>query len=446
MHVFDFFAQLTSTAFRPWLFSPFAAPHNLKHFPVATRPTVHDLSFDLELPCSSPTTPATSPTALVSTTRRSAPVHMPLELILQIIEASYDRGHPDISLLKACSLVCREWSVAVQKLLFRKVVLQTLPAFQSFSRAINPSTERGSILGSAVRELRVVVDYSQPSYLHQHAMARAVTMCPNLQELDLSLYGFAEPSGDQEEGSQNGPRLRRRAPCFDEQTLTLLRSGPQITSLSFSNWSENHECIFQLLDVWPSLQSLSMSGTSPHLPSQSSLSYSGALEQLRMNFQTPPSMEFMNWLLHHSTDSLRGVTLERDPCPDLVDFIMDSFTPSLRSLTIPNCTSSDMARRLEKCDGLRFLRMDQPQVNPLVYKSLPASINHLAFGVDRDTPLQPVIDLVKSRSALELVTIRLWNGGDNHRLLPALKIACAYRGVDLRMTNDTLQYDSMLLC
>lgn len=445
MHVFDFFAEFTSTATRAWAYATFVAPqHTAKRTPLPAKPSVHDVAFDLELPnsCSS-----TAVSATTASHNSPATVHMPLELILLIIEASYDHRHPDISLLQSCSLVCREWSLAVQKLLFRSVNLQTQQAFESFRNAVDPSTARGTALGAVVRQLRAVVDYSQPSNLHQHALGLAVNLCPNLQELDLSIYGYAEPGDDQLEASENPPRLRRRAPCFDGRTISLLRAGPQLKSLSFSNWSENQECIFQLLEVWPSLRALSLTGTSPHIPSiNGPLPFSGSLEDLRINFQSPPSMEFMSWLLHHSTGSLRSVVLERDPCPDLVDFIMDSFASSLRSLSIPNCSSPDLARRLEQCKTLNFLRMDQPQSNPIVYKALPASINHLAFGIDRDTPLLPVIDLVKSRSALEAVTIRLWNGGDCHRLLPSLKIACAYRGVELMMAKDASQYEMMLPC
>ncbi|TFK26763.1 hypothetical protein FA15DRAFT_636861 [Coprinopsis marcescibilis] len=431
MHIFDFFAEFTSTASRAWAMSHFAVPHQQRpKRKLPSKPVVHDLSFHLERAFF----PFPSPPVLPVASTTAAPAHMPLELILLIIEASYDHRHPDISLLKACSLVSRDWSLSVQKLLFRRVTLQNQQAFDAFSWAVNPATERGAILGSAVRDLCVVVDYSQPAYLHQRAMGLAVSLCPNLQELDLSVYGQV-----------GSPRLCRQAPAFDPETLDLLRSGPKITSLSFSNWSENQDCLFQLLDVWPSIRSLSMSGTSAHLPPQLP-PFKASLEQLRINFQTPPSMEFMAWLLHHSVGSLRTATFERDPCPDLVHFIINSFASTLCSLSIPNCNSPDVTKNLQRCEKLRFIRMDQPQINPVVYKSLPASVSHLALGVDRDTPLQPVIDLVKTRSALELVTIRLWNGGDSHRLLPALKIACAYRGVELCLTKDTRLYRSMLVC
>ncbi|KAJ2917836.1 hypothetical protein MD484_g2559, partial [Candolleomyces efflorescens] len=437
MPVFDFFPELTGTAAaNPWILAvALAACHYSSSAPTASRKLtdvpIHALARDF-IPCPAPRSPPAPPRS------SKPPVHMPLELVLAIIEAA--DGPETIALLKACSLVCRAWSVPVQKLLFRSVTLRTDTAYASFKAAVGAGTPHSRVLAAAIRHLRVVVDYSQPSYLHQRAFAHAVTMCPNLQELDVALYGFADSlSGAEALGTADSSRFRRRAPSFDDETLEMLRSGPSIQSLSFSNWSENQECVFQLLDLWPSLRSLSMSGTCPHLlPSSSSTPFPGSLESLRINFQTPPSIEFMSWLLHQSqtTGSLRSLTFDRDPCPDLFDHFLDAFGPSLQSLSTPNFPCNT-ARTVESCcDNLETLRMDRPQLNPLAYKSVPKTIKHLVIGIDRDTPLQPVIDVVKGRPTLEEVTVRMWNGGEAHRLLPALKIACAYRGVDLRVTKD----------
>ncbi|KAH6916739.1 hypothetical protein BKA70DRAFT_1215205 [Coprinopsis sp. MPI-PUGE-AT-0042] len=442
----SFFTELASTATQAWAWSNFVAPqYTCKADLVPVKPKPHDLSFQLERAVSySPSTPAAA-ASVASATRPRPAIHMPLELVLLIIEASYEGGQPDTAVLKACSLVCREWSAATQKLLFRNATLDTRQAFESFTKAVAPSTERGELLGGAVRELKVVLDYSHPAPLSQHALGRVVTMCPNLQELDISVYGQIVPGEDEQS------RHRRPAPSFDGHTLALLRSGPQIQSLSFNNSTDNQECLFQLLDVWPSLQKLSIGGTTPQLPREAVLPYPAKLEALQMNFQTPPSMEFMNWLLHHSTGTLRNVTFERDPCPEFVDVLVESST--LRSLSVPSSASTELAKRFEHIqrsnrggEGLQleFLRMDQPKINPLMFKALPTSIKHLAFGVDRDTPLQPVIELVKTRSALGEITIRLFHGGEAHRLLPALKIACAYRGVDLRIETDAKMYESLL--
>lgn len=441
MHIFDFFTEFASTA---WAWSALPVPQSMSKEDIPpVKPAPHNLSFNLErAPSYSSFTTATSSGA--SATR---PIRMPLELVLLIIEATSEGGQPDAATLKACSLVCKEWSAATQKLLFRSVTLDNLSAFESFQKAVEPTTEQGALLGNSVRELKVVLDYSQPEHLSQHAVGRVVNMCPNLDSLDISLYGQNVPDDEDES------RHRRSAPSFDGHTLSLLRSGPQIKYLSFINSTDNHECLYQLLDLWPSIRRLSLGGVAPQLSREGVLPYQVKLEALKMNFQTPPSMDFMNWLLSSSTDTLRSVTFERDPCPDLVDLLIDSFSPTLRSLAIPSSASCELAKRFEhlgRSKGsavgpqLEFLRMDQPKINPLMFKALPSTIRHLAFGVDRDTPLQPVIELVKTRSALEEVTIRLWNGGETHRLLPALKIACAYRGIEFRSEKDATMYESFL--
>lgn len=445
MPVFDFFSEFTRTAtHQPWLFPALAAGqydrYHQKHpSSSSSTPVLHALDLAFR---ASPTTTALDTPILPP----ASPVQMPLEIILAIIEAAYHHDVPDIGLLQSCSLVCRAWSLPVQKLLFRSVSLRTQDAYTSFEAAASANP----VLRDAVRHLRVVMDYSQPSYLHQHAFAHAVAMCPSLVGLDIALYGYADP-GAEALGAVESARLRRRAPSFDPQTISILRSGPAVRSLTFSNWSENQQCLFQLLDLYPtSLRSLSLSGTSPIHPAPSfpsSAFFPGTLKELRINFQTPPSLEFMGWLLYQSqrcnSGSLRSLTFERDPSLDLLEFVMEAFGSDLRYLSIPNCSTPEHARHIEACDQLEFLKMDRPQLNPLAYKSVPTAIKHLALGVERDTPLQPVIDVVKNRRDLQVVTVRLWSGGEGHRLLPALKIACAYRGVELRVTQDSQEYRAL---
>ncbi|KAF6754199.1 hypothetical protein DFP72DRAFT_379161 [Ephemerocybe angulata] len=445
MPVFDFFAEFTSTAAgRPWLSAALAANQydyaRQKPSSSSSRPILHALAVNFT------PYPSSTTTAKSAAVHPPSPVQMPLEIILAIIEAAYDPDAPDTSLLQSCALVCRAWSTPVQKLLFKTVSLRTASAYAAFRRAVSARP----VLRDAVRRLRVVMDYSQPSYLPQHAFAHAVAMCPGLVDLDLALYGYSEP-GTEALGSLESHRLRRRAPSFDAETISILRNGPSIRSLSFSNWSENQQCIFQLLDLYPTtLDSLSLSGTAPPPPPfpNDKPCFPGALERLRINYQTPPSIEFMSWLLADSQRhaSLRSLAFAREPCPDLLQFLMDAFGRDLRCLALPSCGTAEHARAIEACSALEVLRMDRPQLNPLAYKSVPAAIRHLALGVERDTPLQPVIDVVKTRRELECVTVRLWSGGEGHRLLPALRIACAYRGVELRVTRDSGLYRALSSC
>ena len=382
-------------------------------------------------------TSKTSTAPLIRPKKTAATVHIPLELVLSIIEsASSDIGNEErIRLLQSCSLVCRSWSTAAQKLLFARVTLRTQRSFESFMSAVNRTTTHGQILGDAVTRLRVVLDHNQPSGLHQHSFALAVTLCPNLHELDISLYGCAEPGKDIV-GIPDVSRLRRPAPSFDDQTLSLLKSGPNIKALHFHNWSENQHSVFQLLDVWSSLQFLSIGGTVPQHLQHSPPPFPSHLHEVRFNFQTAPCIDFVKWLLYNSVSSLRILRFDRDPCCDLFEYLTSIHGPQLHSISFPSYSSPEFALGLEKCDQLRELKTEAPSCSPTVYKHIPDRLEHLAFGLDRDSPLTSVIDLVKSRNTLKAITVQVWDGGDQHTLLTPLKIACAYQGVDLRMTND----------
>ncbi|KAJ7754962.1 hypothetical protein DFH07DRAFT_959537 [Mycena maculata] len=371
-------------------------------------------------------TPAPSTTA----------AHLPLEIVLNIIEeAQYD----DPRVLKQCALVCRDWSVPAQKLLFSSVTLATQNACVAFIVAVDRATPRGRMLADAVRRMRVVLDHNQPFGLSQQSFAHAVTACPNLFELNLAIYGCASPGKDVV-GLPDVLRMRRPAPSFSETTLDLLRAGPRITALQFSNWSENHHSITQLLDVWPSLKSLTVSGTPPQLPSTSLGPLPCALEELRMNFQTSPSVDFMKWLLHNSTTSLRVLKLEREPSSELLDFLVEAHRDTLRSFALPACTSHDHAQAVHKCEQLQELRVENAWVTPLLYKRLPAGLEHLALALDQDTGLQPVLDAVRAAESIKAVTLQVWESGERHPQLPILKLVCAYRGIDLQITKDIQQF------
>ncbi|KAL6307797.1 hypothetical protein BKA93DRAFT_57624 [Sparassis latifolia] len=401
-------------------------------------PTItHDLTSDLT---------TTYPPRKPVLRRAKHVVHVPIEIVMNILEVAYDEDdlQANLGLFANCSQVCRDWSFLSQKLLFRQVTLHSQTAYISFQQAVERSTARGRMLGDTVVRMHVVLDHNQPYRISERSFAWAVTLCPNLRELDLALYG--QGSGVQDVVcSADVPRMQRPAPAFDDHTVAILRSGPRISSLQFSNWSDNSSSLPQLLDIWPSLKSLSISGTPPKLPSGSAASFSCTLEELRMNFQTSPSADFMKWLLHNSESTLRSLRFDRMPSPDLFEYLVSEHGPTLQSLSLPACAAQESVS-LQQCQALRELRIESAWSPSVVHRSLPCTLEHIAIGVDMDTSLQPVLQNIKRSGVMKSVTVHIWHGGERHPLLPSLRIACALRGVELKITRDIRTFRAMTAC
>ncbi|KZT02203.1 uncharacterized protein LAESUDRAFT_431017 [Laetiporus sulphureus 93-53] len=367
--------------------------------------------------------------------------HIPTEIVMHILEMAFDDAEPEsnVQLFKNCSLVCGEWSVIAQKLLFRHVTLRSEAASVSFLQAVDRSTARGRMLGNAVQYMRVVLDHNQPNALSQSSFARAVTLCPHLYDINLALYGQGGP-GEDVVGAPDANRMKRSAPSFDESTLELLRTGPRIASLQFSNWSDNSSSLEQLLSIWRSLTSLTISGTPPRIPLTYPAPFECSLEKLRVNFQTTPSVDFMVCLLRKSRDSLRVLEFERDPSPEMLEYFVHYHAAKLESLALPTCSGSDGLAAIAQCSSLRELRVENAWVPPSVFKMLPDTTEHVAFGLDMDTGLSPVLQTIKRSETLRAVTLQVWHGGERHPQLNAVKIACARQGVSLRMTTDVREF------
>ncbi|KAL0575017.1 hypothetical protein V5O48_006946 [Marasmius crinis-equi] len=370
---------------------------------------------------------------------------MPVEIVMNIMELAYDENQLEErkGFLKSCALVCRDWSLPAQKMLFRHVTFSTKTACTTFTDAVNPATERGRILAAAVHSMRASIDHNQPFGLTQRAFARAVTLCPNLYELNLALYGCGVP-GDDVVGSPDALRMRRVAPSFDVETLELLRSGPRISALTFRNWSENRQSITQLLSVWPSLKSLVISGVAPELPSPTTDPFPCALEELRVNLQSSPSVDFFKWLLHHSCDSLKKLEFERELSSVVVQYLIDTHHDTLENVSLPLC-SREISRSLAQCQNLRHVSVEDISSYPVTFKKLTANIESFAFGLGRDTQVQAILEAIKAQESLHGVTVQLWSGGELHRHLASLKTTCALRGIDLNLTQDIRQFRSLVV-
>jgi hypothetical protein len=126
-----------------------------------------------------------------------------------------------------------------------------------------------------------------------------------------------------------------------------------------------------------------------------------------------------------------------------LELLLDIHGPKLQYLSLPAFGSPDLSFLISKCRNLRQLRTENPACPAAFWKQLPEGIESLAFGLDRDTPLNAIIDLVRKRDALKTITVSLREGGHAHPLLSPLKIACTYRGIKLRITTDLRLFRSM---
>lgn len=408
---------------------------DLSHHPT----TEHAVSFKLTkspLSCRRPT--------ICNEMPRLVPAYVPLEVAILIMEAAYydDELAVDKNVLRACSLVCRDWATPAQQLLFSQIELSTQSACLSFLTATSRSTDHGVMLADSVLRMRMVLDHNQPYGMTSESFALAIVQCPNLYELNLSLYGSGAP-GQDIIGSPDLQRMRRVAPSFEDSILEVLKSGPSITALQFTNWSDNRHSLLQLLDVWPNLKSLSISGNAPELRSPSSEPFPCALHELHMNFQTSPSSTFLKWLLHNSADTLRILGFAREPPADVVDYLINTHSETLESVILPTCSSAH-ARLLQKCQNLREFVVENVSATGSGVRGLSPHIEHLAFGLDKDLTMLPVLEVVKTRRCLNTVTVHVWNGGQYHPQLASLQIACACRGIDLRMTHDIAVFRTMI--
>ena len=388
---------------------------------------------------------------LYSTHNAKAISKLPMEVILEILEAAYydDILESDVRLLANCALVCQAWSAPAQKLLFRHVTLRTNTACSSFLRAVDRKTQHGRDLGEAVARLRITLDCNHPDQILHLSFARAVVACPNLYELDLSLYGrHVSVEQTAAEGAANEVRICRVASSFDAGTLALLRLSPRVRALKLSNWTDNGHMTTQLLsDVWPSLTSVVLKGLPPTLDSADLplTPFKPSLSEVRLNFQVQPKMDFVDWLLQNSTQSLRCLELEREPAPDLLNHLLLRYGSSLESLSIPTCATAAGAASIHALQQLKEFKVENPMPSPLAFKQLPASVEHLAFSVTRDTPLHVMISTVKELEKLVAVTVHYWDEGDKHPFLPSLKIACATQGIAFRSTKNVQRFRAMVV-
>lgn len=356
---------------------------------------------------------------------------------------------PDVQLLSACSLVCRAWTTPSQSLLFRQIFLQSTSSFRAFIAAVSCPTERSRALANAVVRIKAIVDHHHPNQLSHRALALAITSCPSLYELDLSIYGCDVL--EQTPNPDGSPRIFRAAPSFDDGILSMLRSGPRIRSLKLANWSDNGEISFQLLSsIWSALEYVTLRGKAPCLPVADDhlvVPFNCALQSLRLGLSAPARTDFLKWLVANSRYSLRSLELESTPGNDSLISVFQHCGGHLESVSLASCSTRDQATAIRACQSLKEFKVESSAASPLLHTldQLPNTVEHIAFTLGYDTPVYLIIKYIKARRTIKAVTVYVWKGGESHKELPALRMACAWQGVKLDVLRDVRGFRELVV-
>jgi hypothetical protein len=277
---------------------------------------------------------------------------LPAELILSVLEALYyDVNHiPDHTTLRTCSLVCHSWRFPSQALLFRSLTILRRMDFDRLvvSLACNLS------LGPQVRTLHLVIgkDGVDPS-----ALSCILPLTPRLYELSLAATGVIEFS----------------AGIVDKLRAVAQGSNPiVIRSLVLSRTSVQSRVLYQILQVWPTIQFLRLE--SELAASPPSIRPSFRLYELVL--ARIPSDENVSWLLADNDSALRILELKDDPSTALKT-TLDDQAKFIRSLRLARYNTRS-APLLTQCSNLEELFLwTLPTVTQM--RDIPKTIEHFGF-------------------------------------------------------------------
>ncbi|KAJ7616172.1 hypothetical protein DFH06DRAFT_110967 [Mycena polygramma] len=357
-----------------------------------------------------------------------------LDLILEILDSltvplHLHQGCYYISVLAACSTVCKRWSSHAQRLLFRHVLLPanifrepglsgtTRNLVPSFLAAINPATERGRWLAESVISLTMRHPggplESEPTWL-----ATALLRTPNLRHLDVGTI------------------------FFDADALVRLHGvGPRITSLCISRDSspaavQRAPPIAEIVASFPSIRILELTGGFSfrpfdpplNLPLVSFKFYSAGSEDISpyLDSLLDPNPEEHNALQVLSLRS--NVTLGRT---------LNAHGKHLRSLSVNTLDSADRVG-IAACTRLeRFGMRGFPDAQML--SCIPRCITSLAIS-GTDPSKEDVCALAEALDTFPHLRTLTWSWYSPRQSIhqPILGEACRERRIDLRLSASVI--------
>ncbi|KAJ7616158.1 hypothetical protein DFH06DRAFT_110839 [Mycena polygramma] len=355
-----------------------------------------------------------------------------LDLILEILDSlavplHFHQRSCDLSVLAACSTVCKGWSAHAQRLLFRRVILPaniyrephlrgtTRNLVPSFLAATDPATERGRWLAESVVSLTMRHTgrslTSEPTWL-----ATALLRTPNLRHLDVTTI------------------------FFDADALLRLREfGPRITSL----------CILQDFSPAAILRAPPLSEIVASFPSIRILELTGGFRPLLTPFEPPLNLPLVSFKFYTAGPEDIGPYLDSllDPNPEEENALqvlshrsnltlgetLTAHGSHLRSLSVKTLDSAD-AVHIAACTWLeRFGMRSFPEAQILT--DIPRSIVSLAIaGMPRSAA--DARALAEALNTFPRLKTLSWSNSSRHESV--LAKACRRCRIDLRRSENEI--------
>ena len=338
----------------------------------------------------------------------------------------------DTRFLLCASLVSRSWSPPAQMLLFQHVAIRSQATFTALCSAITSHATHGKDFTRHVRSLSAVLDPEQPGCLQPISLSHAVSLFPNLKELDLACYSSTKP---------NALYLRDGKPVsiLDDEALSTLRSGPPITALRLANWSSDTSLLCKLLVLYhSSLRALSLRGALISFPVLTASPLATPHHPLDLTLQSPLAPNLLDWLTNRTVrPRVRTLEFTRQPERAALASLLAAHGNELRALALPTLTTADAAHVAAYCyPRLESLRTEHP------YATLPAAHVHLRHVALATGPaLSLFCEKMRSgagiRGRLERVSVMLWRGNEEElEAVRVLELLCAQRGVQIDFERD----------
>ncbi|KAF8190641.1 hypothetical protein K438DRAFT_1970940 [Mycena galopus ATCC 62051] len=346
----------------------------------------------------------------------------------------------DLSILAACSTVCKAWSSHAQRLLFRRVILpnniyreplgrgSTRSSLPSFLAAIDPDTERGRWLAESVISL-TLRHTGRTLTADSAALATVLLRTPNLRHLDVTTI-FCN---------------------FDSEAVVRLReSGPRLTSLSvwqdFAPSAGHHTIIMhRLVSLFPSIRLLEIT---------SNLNFSLApfdpplnLSLVCAKFNTTLAADVgpcLASLLNPAADTPLQVFWHKSKGghASVLGDVLRLHGPQLRSIAFRTVDPAEACVALADCRALERFEFGRfPDAATLAL--IPRAIKALAVcGVPENGHSRDVDGLAQALSTFPHLKVLTWSYCPQPLMLPALEEICRIRGIELRTSTAEVTDDN----